>query len=128
VQSDVAATARMTAAMRALETAREDALVHDPWAAALAGHDLVASFADQSSEIRERAASYTIVRTLAFNDWLRLQRRPQIVLLGAGFDMRASASTGLVPAFGSWIRPRCSNPRRPSCARQRPVRGAREFR
>lgn len=76
--------------MRALETAREDALVHDPWAAALAGHELVASFADQPSETRERAASYTIVRTLAFDDWLRsVQQRPQMVLLGAGFDTRA---------------------------------------
>jgi len=35
----LASTARWTASARALETTRPDALLHDPWAATLAGEE-----------------------------------------------------------------------------------------
>jgi len=90
VESDITATARVTAAWRARETARADPLFHDPWAAALAGPESIATLTAQPSDQQERASSYTIVRTRVFDDWL-LSRTDcrQIVLLGAGFDTRA---------------------------------------
>src|SRR5215470_12192356 len=90
VDSDLSATARLTAALRALESSRADPLVLDPWAAALAGGDFVASLAGQPPYVQARAASYTIVRMRVFDDWLRsVADCPQVVLLGAGFDTRA---------------------------------------
>ncbi len=89
VDSDIASTARVTAALRAVETARANALFQDPWAAALAGPDLLATFAAQPPDIQDRASSYTIIRTRVFDDWLLTTGCPQIVLLGAGFDTRA---------------------------------------
>jgi methyltransferase (TIGR00027 family) len=89
VDSDVASTARVTAALRAGETARADALFQDPWAAVLAGPGLLATFAAQPPDIQSRAASYTIIRTRVFDDWLLATDCPHIVLLGAGFDTRA---------------------------------------
>jgi len=89
VDSDVASTARVTAALRAGETARANALFQDPWAAVLAGPDLLATFAAQPPDIQDRASSYTIIRTRVFDDWLLTTGCPQVVLLGAGFDTRA---------------------------------------
>jgi methyltransferase (TIGR00027 family) len=86
----LAATARATAAWRAVESARDEALFRDPWAAALAGQEMVAQLAAQPPEVQARAASYTIVRTRFFDDWLAAQTDcRQVVLLGAGFDTRA---------------------------------------
>jgi methyltransferase (TIGR00027 family) len=89
VDNDLAATARVTAGWRAIETEREDALFRDPWARALAGADLVAEFASQPPELRQRGASVTIIRTRVFDDWLASRHCPQVVLLGAGLDTRA---------------------------------------
>jgi methyltransferase (TIGR00027 family) len=90
VRSDLAATARATAGWRAIESERADALFHDPWAGALAGAEMMAQFANQPPELQRRGASYTVVRTRIFDDWLvSAQKCSQVVLLGAGFDTRA---------------------------------------
>jgi methyltransferase (TIGR00027 family) len=90
VDSDVASTARVTAAWRAVETAHAQPLFHDPWAAALAGPDLLATLTAQPHDIQDRASSYTVIRTRVFDDWLlSVASCPQIVFLGAGFDTRA---------------------------------------
>lgn len=82
------ATAQWTAAARALESTREDALVRDPWAAQLAGE------AGQAW-ISGRPAGSTvpiILRTRYFDDYLQRvagEGIGQIVLLAAGLDTRA---------------------------------------
>jgi len=83
------ATAHWTAAVRAMESARPDALVHDPWAMALAGPA-------GSAWITERSADSVvpmILRTRYFDDWLAgvVGRGAigQAVLPGAGLDTRA---------------------------------------
>jgi O-methyltransferase involved in polyketide biosynthesis len=72
VDSDLASTARVTAAWRALEIARADPLFHDPWAAVLAGPDLLARLTAQPPDIQDRASNYTLIRTRVFDNWLRL--------------------------------------------------------
>jgi len=90
VETDLAATARATAAWRAVESARDDPLFRDPWAAVLAGQEMVTQLASQPPDVQAQAASYTIVRTRFFDDWLTSQADcRQVVLLGAGFDTRA---------------------------------------
>ena len=87
---DVASTARVTAAWRAVETARAQRLFADPWAAALAGADVLTKLTSLPPEVQDRASSYTIIRTRNFDDWLlSMVGCAQIVLLGAGFDTRA---------------------------------------
>jgi len=87
---DVACTARVTAAWRAVETARAQRLFADPCAAALAGPDVLARLTALQPEIQDRASSYTSIRTRSFDDWLVSPvGSTQIVLLGAGFDTRA---------------------------------------
>jgi methyltransferase (TIGR00027 family) len=85
----LAATARWTAGARAVETAREDALFKDPWAAALAGED-----GRQWAESRPVDSLLPMVlRTRFFDDFLlratRAEGRTQVVLLAAGLDSRA---------------------------------------
>lgn len=84
----VGATARWTAAVRARERERADALVDDPWAAVLAG-------ADGLAWVDERTPASVlpiVVRTRFFDDWLRALPSDvpaQVVLLAAGLDTRA---------------------------------------
>jgi methyltransferase (TIGR00027 family) len=86
--NDLAATARWTAAARALETGRPDALFDDPWAAALAGEA-----GRRWAEVRPLAMlAPMLVRTRFFDDFLRrvtLGGVTQVILLGAGLDTRA---------------------------------------
>ncbi len=83
------ATARWTAAVRARESAREDALLHDPWAAALAGPDGMAWVAQRPPD----AVIPMIVRTRFFDDFLQRVTREdelrQVVLMACGLDTRA---------------------------------------
>jgi len=83
------ATARWTAAVRAMETARADRLVDDPWAAALAGTEGQAWVDARSSA----GVLPIVLRTRYFDDWLgsvvTTEDLRQIVLLGAGLDTRA---------------------------------------
>jgi methyltransferase (TIGR00027 family) len=83
------ATARWTAAVRAVETGRGDRLFDDPWAAELAG-------AVGLTWIESRAPDSVlplVMRTRYFDDWLQSsvgsKALQQVVLLGAGLDTRA---------------------------------------
>jgi methyltransferase (TIGR00027 family) len=85
----VGATARWTAGVRAKESAREDCLFNDPWAAALAGQE-------GQIWVEQRPADSIIpiiLRTRFFDDFLQritLQNGlRQVVLMAAGLDTRA---------------------------------------
>ncbi len=81
-------TARWTAAVRSQETAREDALVHDPWAAVLAGEEGRAWLAERPAG----SILPIVLRTRYFDDFLRRAAAAglrQFVLLAAGLDTRA---------------------------------------
>jgi methyltransferase (TIGR00027 family) len=86
-------TARWTAAMRARESRREDRLLNDPWAAALAGEDGGGSWIEESEPTQEAATLGTLLRTRYFDDFLlrmtREQAMRQVVLMAAGLDTRA---------------------------------------
>jgi methyltransferase (TIGR00027 family) len=83
------ATARWTAAVRALETARQDRLFEDPWAAELAGPEGQAWIEARTPE----SVLPIVLRTRYFDDWLQgvmvESVSPQVVLLGAGLDTRS---------------------------------------
>jgi methyltransferase (TIGR00027 family) len=87
-ESVLGATARWTAAVRALESTREDALLRDPWAAELAGEVGQAWIAG-----RPAASTVPIVlRTRYFDDFLQrvvAEGMKQFILLAAGLDTRA---------------------------------------
>lgn len=86
---NLALTATWTAAVRAAESARDDALFSDPWADALAGPEGQAWLAARTPEsvlpiaLRTRFFDDFIVRTLE-SDGIR-----QVVLMAAGLDTRA---------------------------------------
>ena len=86
---EVGATARWTAAARALERERPNALLDDPWAARLAGDDGMAWLARQAPG----ATLPMVLRTRFFDEWLLRSFADggprQAVLLGAGLDTRA---------------------------------------
>jgi methyltransferase (TIGR00027 family) len=83
------ATARWTAAVRALESARNDALFHDPWAGALAGPEGGSWIEGRSTD----SVLPIVLRTRYFDDWLGLisgrDAIRQVVLMAAGLDTRA---------------------------------------
>jgi methyltransferase (TIGR00027 family) len=83
------ATARWTAAVRAMETARTDRLVDDPWAAELAGEDGRAWLQARTPD----SVLPILLRTRYYDDWLQgivgADSLRQVVLLGAGLDTRA---------------------------------------
>jgi methyltransferase (TIGR00027 family) len=85
----LAATARWAAAVRAKESARDDRLFEDPWAAALAGPE-------GQAWIEQRRPDLLVTMTLRtrfFDDWLRRvaagEAGRQVVLVAAGLDTRA---------------------------------------
>ena len=82
-------TACWTAAVRAEENKREDALFRDPWAAALAGETGAAWLAQRA----EGSTLPILLRTKYFDDFLQkiVQEYPvrQVVLMAAGMDTRA---------------------------------------
>ncbi len=83
------ATARWTAAVRAKESAREDHLFYDPWAAALAGKEGEAWIEARS----EDSVVPIVLRTRFFDDSLQRMALQdgirQVVLMAAGLDTRA---------------------------------------
>ena len=83
------ATARWTAAVRALETTRQDRLFDDPWAAELAGPEGRAWIEARTPE----SVLPIVLRTRYFDDWLQgimaESASAQVVLLGAGLDTRS---------------------------------------
>jgi O-methyltransferase involved in polyketide biosynthesis len=60
-------------------------------AASVCAAEVVTSLAAQSPDVKARAASYTLIGTCLFDDWLHFAPTDwrQVVLLGAGFDTRA---------------------------------------
>jgi methyltransferase (TIGR00027 family) len=88
-KATLSATARWIAAVRASESAREDRLFNDPWAAALAGEEGRQWLEQRTPE----SLSSILLRTRFFDDFLRRvgeeQAIRQIVLLAAGLDTRA---------------------------------------
>jgi methyltransferase (TIGR00027 family) len=85
----LASTACWTAAVRARESAREDRLFHDPWAAALAGREGETWVAQRPAD----SVAPIVLRTRFFDDFLqRIALKSQIrqsVLMAAGLDTRA---------------------------------------
>jgi methyltransferase (TIGR00027 family) len=83
------ATARWTAAVRALEATRRDRLFEDPWAAELAGPEGRAWIEARTPE----SVLPIVLRTRYFDDWLQGVMAEaaiaQVVLLGAGLDTRS---------------------------------------
>lgn len=92
--ADVARTAWGVARVRARETARDDALFNDPFAARFAGEvpGEVAE-ADEPPDPRRRAVAFQVViRTRFYDDYLLAATGSglrQVVLLAAGLDARA---------------------------------------
>jgi methyltransferase (TIGR00027 family) len=86
---DLGTTARWTAAIRAKETERQDALIKDPWAAALAGKEGMAWIEERTEE----SVLPILLRTRYFDDFLQRIAAEndlrQIVLMAAGMDTRA---------------------------------------
>ncbi len=82
------ATAYWAAGVRALESAREDRLFNDPWAAALAGPQGMAWAAGRGPN-----AVSMVIRTRYFDDFLQRVVVDfgirQVVILAAGLDTRA---------------------------------------
>jgi methyltransferase (TIGR00027 family) len=83
------ATARWTAAVRAKESARQDRLFYDPWAAALAGQEGESWIEGRS----EDSVAPIALRTRFFDDALQRMALQdgirQVVLMAAGLDTRA---------------------------------------
>lgn len=89
VPSDtLGSTARWTAAVRAVESAREDRLFSDPWATALAGPEGTAWAANRSMD----SLAPMVLRIRFFDDFLeRITSENsvrQLVLMAAGLDTR----------------------------------------
>lgn len=82
-------TAHWTASVRAMESARADALFRDAWAADLAGAMGATWIAGRSPE----SVVPIIIRTRYFDDFLQRiteqEQIRQVILLGAGLDTRA---------------------------------------
>ncbi len=85
-------TARMVARFRALAAERHSSIVVDRWAAALSD-DVAVADAERYEVAHPHSVLYLALRTLAFDDEVRLAIRAgvrQIVILGAGLDTRAA--------------------------------------
>jgi methyltransferase (TIGR00027 family) len=82
-------TAHWTAAVRQMESAREDRLFNDPWAAALAGDQGAQWIAQRTPD----SVAPIVLRTRYFDDFLQRVTAQhgirQVVLLAAGLDTRA---------------------------------------
>lgn len=99
IDTSVGLTALGVAAARAIETSRDESLVHDPWAAEfVASADGPTSMPTTAQEASAAAgrwhamADWVGVRSRFFDSFLQTARRSgidQVVLLAAGLDTRA---------------------------------------
>ncbi|HET7407871.1 MAG TPA: SAM-dependent methyltransferase [Mycobacteriales bacterium] len=96
----VAGTAVSAARVRAMESARPDALFHDPYAAAFAALQPQVDEGPASAE-RRALAFHVVIRTPFYDDFLLRAGCPQVVVLGAGLDTRAFRLA--VPAQTRWF-------------------------
>ncbi|MBO3462782.1 SAM-dependent methyltransferase [Aetokthonos hydrillicola Thurmond2011] len=87
----VSKSARMAAAVRAIEAQRPDPLFKDPLASRLAGEDIIAEVTPSTQEYEDRGTPLIAVRTRFFDDFLISLNNQvrQVVILGAGMDARA---------------------------------------
>ena len=87
----VAGTGLLVAAIRAMESAREDRLFTDPYADKLAGDTGRALLAAAIAETGERSTVQIVVRTRFFDDALlrAVRTTKQVAILAAGMDARA---------------------------------------
>ncbi|RDH79183.1 SAM-dependent methyltransferase [Mycolicibacterium moriokaense] len=87
----VADTGLLVAAIRARESAREDALFTDPFADRLAGETGRATLAAAIAQTGEQSTVQIVVRTRFFDDAMlrAVTTAGQVVLLAAGMDARA---------------------------------------
>ena len=87
----VAGTGLLVAAIRAMESTREDRLFTDPYADKLAGDTGRALLAAAIAETGERSMVQIVVRTRFLDDALLRAVRvaDQVVILAAGMDARA---------------------------------------
>lgn len=83
----------MVAAYRARATARKDAIIHDPWAAALAG-DEGQAIARAYDDVYPHMELWVAVRTAFIDSLVGRFALPQVAVLGAGFDTRAARFPG----------------------------------
>ncbi|NET59597.1 MAG: SAM-dependent methyltransferase [Symploca sp. SIO2E6] len=90
-QDLVSLSSRMMAAVRAIETQRNDGLFKDPLAAKLAGEELIAEITPSAQKYEDNGTPIVIVRTRFFDDFLMSEAASirQVVILGAGMDTRA---------------------------------------
>lgn len=79
-------TARLMAAMRAIESERNDRLFHDPFAARLAGEE---AFQRVDRQLSQMDRIYVAIRTRFFDDFLLSSSVNQVVILASGLDTRA---------------------------------------
>ena len=88
-KNSLGSTAHWTAAARAHESARDDRLFDDPWAAALAGKEGLAWVAGRQPD----SLAPMVLRIRFFDDFLERVTRQnairQVVLMAAGLDTRA---------------------------------------
>ena len=84
----VAATGLLVAAMRAEESARDDALFHDPFAERLAGEDGRRLLTEATAETGQPSAPI-VVRTRLYDEALVRVAASQAVILAAGMDARS---------------------------------------
>jgi methyltransferase (TIGR00027 family) len=87
-------TALLVASYRARASKRPGAFISDPWAEALAGED-GARFAEAHDRVNAAGELYIAVRTAYIDACVRAtvsapKPASQVVLLGAGFDVRAA--------------------------------------
>ena len=91
IKDFVPRTSLFMAGIRAIETERPDRLFEDPFAAKLAGVEILALLEPWKKEYLENGNSVVTVRTRFFDDFLSSSaaKLSQIVILGAGMDTRA---------------------------------------
>lgn len=88
---EVSFTAKVMAAIRAIETHRPGALFIDPFAELLAGADAIEAARPGVEAYAQQGRPFVSVRTRFFDDFLMAHSHNtrQVVLLGAGLDTRA---------------------------------------
>ncbi len=86
-------TALLVAALRGRATSRPEPVCVDPWAAAIAGDEGLA-LAKLHDRVYAASELWVALRTAWIDRRIAALARPQVVLLGAGFDVRAARLGG----------------------------------
>ncbi|HBE20914.1 MAG TPA: SAM-dependent methyltransferase [Cyanobacteria bacterium UBA11149] len=91
IENFVSLSAQLVAAVRARETARNDRLFTDPFAAELAGKQALEMAKEREERTKDSVADRLAIRTRFFDDFLidAVSEVRQVVILAAGMDARA---------------------------------------